>query len=177
MSDDANLSRRQMLRGGLFGKQAPEEKDAAAQQDETCAPASSPADDHRPAPQNPKIAGPADATPPPGSTAGPAGDPSLPELHQSIIDNETVVCLFRDIAACTQVIEVLPRYASQQLIEDRSVSLDQGRQLLMEGQARAVQIRYRYDGAEWWDTLIRQPNGVKIVRIRHDFGPSREDER
>jgi hypothetical protein len=32
-----------------------------------------------------------------------------------------------------------------------------------------VQLRYRYRGRQWWDTLLRTEDGVRIVRIEQPF--------
>jgi hypothetical protein len=94
--------------------------------------------------------------------------PKLAELHESILDAETVERLFRDLAHCTRILQVMPRMASQVMIPDQSISLDAGRELLLSGQARGIQVRYCYEDAEWCDTLLRTPAGIRIVRIRHD---------
>ncbi len=93
----------------------------------------------------------------------------LAELHQAELDEATVDQLFTDIAALTQVIEVLPKYQSQVYAPDTPITLEDARELLRIGAVRGVQVRYRHDGAQWWDTLMRTPTGVRVVRIRHDF--------
>lgn len=120
-------------------------------------------------PGEPCMVPPAGETPPPGTRCEQQSGMRLPELNQAVLDPETLDQLFRDIARCTQVLEVIPRFSRQQLVEHCSISLQQGRKLLRSGEARAIQLRYRYEEAEWWDTLIREREGVRIVRIRHDF--------
>jgi hypothetical protein len=95
--------------------------------------------------------------------------PKLADLHEAILDAATLERLFQDLAFCTEIIEIIPRYARHLLVAEQTVSLDQARELLLSGEARGVQIRYRYEGAQWWDTLMRTPEGVRIVRIRHEF--------
>ena len=109
---------------------------------------------------------PADPTPPPGRT-----EPStmeLPDLNQAVVDEARLTQLFSDIETCTQVLAVVPRYASRQFIAPTSVSLDEGKRMLVSRRVRAIQLRYLYDGSEWWDTLIPVATGTRIVRIRHD---------
>lgn len=98
-----------------------------------------------------------------------AKQPPLPELAESVLDDATIDALFRDIARCTTLLEVVPKYAARGHVGSATVSLDEARTMLRERTMRAVQLRYRHDDTEWWDTLIAQPEGVKIVRIRHDF--------
>lgn len=96
-------------------------------------------------------------------------DTQLAELHQAELDEATVDQLFADIAALTRVIEVLPKYDSRSYAPDAPITLDEARELLRAGTLRGVQVRYRHDGAQWWDTLMRTPTGVRVVRIRHEF--------
>jgi len=92
----------------------------------------------------------------------------LPELHESILDEATVDQLFADIKALTQIVEVIPKTIKEGYVQGESLSLDQGRRMLRDGGCRALQIRYVLDGALWWDTLMTQPGGTRVVRIRHD---------
>ena len=37
---------------------------------------------------------------------------------------------------------------------------------LVERTVRGVQVRYRYDGHEWTDTVLCVPGGYRLVRMR-----------
>ncbi len=52
------------------------------------------------------------------------------------------------------------------LAEGGGVSLEQARQHLRDRSVRGVQLRYRFGGHEWWDTLICAADRVRIVRMR-----------
>lgn len=94
----------------------------------------------------------------------------LPDLQQAALDSATLAQLFSDIARCTEVVEVLPKFAAHGRVGEAGISLEEGRQLLMAGQLRALQIRYIYDGSQWWDTLMSRHGQVHLVRIQHrDF--------
>ena len=95
--------------------------------------------------------------------------PKLAELQDAILDAETLECLFRDLELCTEILGVMPRRARNQMVPDVNVTLSDAKALLMGGAVSGVQIRYRYEGGEWWDTLMRLPQGVRLVRIRHEF--------
>ena len=100
----------------------------------------------------------------------PIGRAELPELTESVLDADQVGDLFRDIGALTQVVEIIPKQGPQDYVDDTvALDLDTARDRLLDGTFRGVQVRYQYDGGLWWDTLIRTPQGVRIVRIRHDF--------
>lgn len=95
----------------------------------------------------------------------------LPELQQAEFDAIELETLLRDIGACGRVTEIIPKYAPRALVPENPVlSLDDGRQLLLNGAARAVQFRYQYDGTEWWDTIMALPGTrFRLVRIQHQF--------
>jgi hypothetical protein len=50
------------------------------------------------------------------------------------------------------------------------VSLAEALEQLSSGTALGAQLRYSYKGADWWDTLLRTPNGFRLVRIEHRLG-------
>lgn len=98
-----------------------------------------------------------------------SGAANLPELQDALVDQGTLECLFRDIAMCTHVLEVIPKFARDVMTGDEKLSIEDALRLLVQGQARAVQVRYRHESAEWWDTIMETPQGFRVVRIRHDF--------
>ncbi|MBP6600523.1 MAG: hypothetical protein KA250_01885 [Verrucomicrobiales bacterium] len=97
--------------------------------------------------------------------------PPLPDLQQVQFDAAELERLLRDIRACAQVTEVIPKYsATSPVPESGALSLDDGRRLLLEGGARAVQFRYRFQDADWWDTVMALPESqFRLVRIQHHF--------
>ncbi|WP_437585313.1 hypothetical protein [Sorangium sp. So ce1000] len=98
----------------------------------------------------------------------------LPPLQEAMLDEATLDQLFFDIVEVAELVSVslkagptaragdLPRAASG------SDELTLARRALGDGTALGVQIRYRFAGAEWWDTLLRIPAGVRLVRVRID---------
>lgn len=112
---------------------------------------------------------------PPSSTTPDTRAPStlnLPELQQAVVDHETLDRLFQDIAACTKVLEVIPKFNDRAYVPESSLDLNSGRDLFLNHRLRALQLRYLYQGTEWWDTLMHLPGQVKLVRIQHDFDNS-----
>ncbi|NWK56716.1 hypothetical protein HW115_13920 [Verrucomicrobiaceae bacterium N1E253] len=96
----------------------------------------------------------------------------LPDLQQSVLDPETLSQLFSDLSELTEVLEVIPKAAAQGYVpECGTLTLEEGRALLLSGRVRGLQIRYQYQGSQWWDTLLpdAQSGGFRIVRIQHDF--------
>lgn len=98
----------------------------------------------------------------------------LPPLQEAVLDGATLDQLFFDIAKAAEVVSVslkggataragdLPRAGSG------GDELALARRALSDGTALGVQIRYRFAGSEWWDTLLRTPSGVRLVRVRHE---------
>lgn len=110
-------------------------------------------------------------TSPPAVESSESAPPELPALHTTLLDLAQVEQLLRDIETCTELVEVLPKYAAQGHVPDAAgISLADARTLLATRAVRGLQLRYRYDGADWWDTLMFAGDRVRVVRIRHDFG-------
>jgi hypothetical protein len=94
----------------------------------------------------------------------------LPDLNTTELDAALVEQLLRDIEVCTQITEIIPKFARRGQVPDTaSVTLTQARELLATRAVRGLQLRYRYDNADWWDTLMVVGEGFRLVRIRHDF--------
>lgn len=95
-------------------------------------------------------------------------DEPLPPLSVATLDDEAFDALLRDLRALTQVDEVIVKRGPGRIGDDAGAyTLDDAERLLRERAVRAVQIRYRHDGARWWDTLTIVPEGVRLVRVRH----------
>ncbi len=78
--------------------------------------------------------------------------------------------LLRDIELCTQITEILPKLAPQGYVpENKSLTLAEARELLQQRTVRGMQFRYRYEDADWWDTIMIVGEQYRLVRIRHDF--------
>jgi len=91
-------------------------------------------------------------------------------LHTTTLDAVQVEQLLTDIETCTENLDILPKYAARGAVADAaSVTLAQARHLLATRAVRGLQLRYRYDGADWWDTLMVVGDHFRVVRIRHDF--------
>jgi hypothetical protein len=95
---------------------------------------------------------------------------SIPDLHQATLDEPTLEQLFHDLREHAEVTDVIPKFAQRGYVQEGPISLEEARKLLLLQSARAVQIRYRYEGADWWDTIMAASPGYRLVRIRHEFG-------
>ena len=83
------------------------------------------------------------------------------QLTSADLDPATIEALFADLTALAEIDEVLIKgtattYAGQ-------AGLAEARRALANG-ARGIQISYRWEGTAWLDTLMRTPDGVRLVR-------------
>lgn len=99
----------------------------------------------------------------------------LPDVSEATLSDEDVASLVRDLRSLTTIEQIVikagPGGAGGAGGADDSAqpTLDEAAQLLLERAVRGVQIRYRYDDADWTDTLMPVADGVRLVRIRHDM--------
>ncbi|WP_441285759.1 hypothetical protein ACSRUE_24855 [Sorangium sp. KYC3313] len=98
----------------------------------------------------------------------------LPPLQEAVLDEATLDQLFFDLAEAAELVSVSLKGGATARAGDlpRAGSGGDGlalaRRALGDGTALGVQIRYRFAGSEWWDTLLRTPSGVRLVRVRHE---------
>ncbi len=104
----------------------------------------------------------------------PAGEETplkLPDLNMTLLDTAQVEQLLRDIELCAEITEIIPKFAARGHVPDTAaVTLAEARQLLASRTVRGLQLRYRYEDADWWDTLMIVGDQFRLVRIRHEFG-------
>lgn len=94
----------------------------------------------------------------------------LPDLNMTLLDAAQVEQLLRDIEVCTHITGIIPKFAARGYVPDSaSVTLAEARELLATRAVRGLQLRYRYEGADWWDSLMLVGDHFRLVRIRHDF--------
>jgi len=91
-----------------------------------------------------------------------------PPLHDVLLDGPTVAQLFFDIGHAAELVGITLKRAGAPRASTEAVStLDDAHRLFTERAVGAVQLRYRFGGEEWWDTLAHTPAGVRLVRISH----------
>ena len=92
-------------------------------------------------------------------------NPELPELAQGMLDAAGLEALFRDLAACA-IVEELQVKGGAQAYATGAGTLEGAWAALEHGGARGVQLRYRFQGQDWVDTILRAGNGWRLVRAR-----------
>ena len=98
----------------------------------------------------------------------------LPEMFEGELDDAQLAAYFADLELVGPV-EVRTKGAARELTAEvaASLDLDAARAQLQSGAARMLQLRYRHDGSDWWDTLIAGAVTTRLVRVRHDFDQPR----
>ncbi len=104
------------------------------------------------------------------ATGGPGAAPVVPvaPLHDAWLDERALAQLCFDLAHAAELVAVLERGARGAAPKHHpatAAGLEAVRAGLVAGSVTAVQVRYRFDGEEWWDTLARGPAGFRLIRI------------
>ncbi len=95
-------------------------------------------------------------------------DERLREYHEAFLDPATLEKLFEDLDVVADILAVLAKGGNRDRAHGGTMTLDEGKDLFMSKSVKGIQIRYRYDDAEWWDTLMHTPGGVRIIRIEQE---------
>lgn len=95
--------------------------------------------------------------------------PTLAELSGGLLDAPLVDRLFADLSAEAEILAILCKGGARDHGTGVAPDLAAARALLAANAVRGVQIRYRWQNGEWWDTLMRTPEGVRLVRMRQDL--------
>ncbi|MEO8268581.1 MAG: hypothetical protein ABI557_02605 [Aureliella sp.] len=87
---------------------------------------------------------------------------SLPELLQAEWGVDQVIQLFDDLRDGAEVEHVQLRAAK----DDRITTLAEAKLAFADGSAQAIQVRYRFEGETWCDTILPSEPTTKIIRTR-----------
>lgn len=94
----------------------------------------------------------------------------LPRMSDAVLSEDELGALWRDLRSLGTIDEVVVKAGAGRVEGDSKHTLDDAERMIRERSVRGVQVRYRHNGAVWWDTLMIVPSGVRLVRIRHAFG-------
>ncbi|QDG50186.1 hypothetical protein FIV42_05410 [Persicimonas caeni] len=92
----------------------------------------------------------------------------FPDVNQGTLDEATLAQYFRDLEHA-EVFAVMVKGGPERYANARSLELSVGKQLFDKGLCHGVQVRYLWQGEEWWDTLFRTPREIKLVRIKQEW--------
>lgn len=93
----------------------------------------------------------------------PVAEP-LPELQDAVISTAELEVLFADLASHAEIGAIVLKGAATERAAG-TATLEDAQAALVAGTVRGVQIRYRFDGTGWWDTLLCVPGGFRVVRM------------
>ena len=94
--------------------------------------------------------------------------PPVPLMVDGNIDAATLRQLFADLSAFATILAVREKGDPTAFTRTDSLTPDSARARLLSGDARAVQIHYRFAGHEWTDTVFAISSGFRVVRCRHE---------
>lgn len=94
----------------------------------------------------------------------------LPELQQQVLDAEMLADYRNDLEQLAELLEVKTRAAAPACGMDLPVPLREALEGLQQGRFRGVQVRYRFQGRSWWDTLLTGAGGIRLTRICPEEG-------
>jgi hypothetical protein len=92
--------------------------------------------------------------------------PPVPPMWKADLDAPALAQLFADLASAAEVLSVQGKGDPRRFAAAEPLTLQAARDRLDAGELAGVQIRYRYDGETWADTLLRTPAGFRLVRCR-----------
>jgi hypothetical protein len=87
-------------------------------------------------------------------------------MWQAELDATALDQLFADLGTAAEVLSVQGKAGAGRHASPEPLTLETARDQLASGALRGVQLRYRYDGSEWADTLLRVAGGFRLVRCR-----------
>src|SRR5208282_6032661 len=89
----------------------------------------------------------------------------LSELQEGLLDADDLHALFGDIAERATVTGIVTKGGELQRAVADPITLEQAHSRLVTRVVHGVQVRYLFDGREWCDTLLRDGEQVRLVRM------------
>lgn len=93
----------------------------------------------------------------------------LPELQDSMIDEATFRQYVDDLHHAAKILDVRLRGHEAARAQDNTIDLARGFVLFEGKDVGGMQIKYLYEGLEWWDTLMWVGENIRLIRIAHDW--------
>ncbi len=101
----------------------------------------------------------------------------LPELRVADLEEAGIDKLFEDLSSAAELLEVVVKAGATTRCAGTVRSLDAARDALRSEDVRGVQLRYRFDGRVWCDTLMRAGRGARLVRSELLLAPGHHEAR
>lgn len=105
-----------------------------------------------------------------------AGDPGLPDelppVHTGVLDGDGLAELLADLTSLCEIDEIRGRTPpGSPPLAAAPRDLADAFERLREGELTAIQVRYRHADEAWLDTISRESNDYRIVRIADPVRP------
>lgn len=97
-----------------------------------------------------------------------ADGPPVPMMVDGMMDAGTLQQLFSDLTTSATVLCVREKGGPTSYTSENDISLDAAAQRMLDGQVRAIQVRYLFSHHEWTDTIMALPAGFRVVRCQHE---------
>lgn len=95
-----------------------------------------------------------------------AESPELPELFHGELDGPLFEALLDDLERFATIESVHLKAGPEEHADETHITLEKARMLLVLGTVHGVRIRYRHEGVEWIDTILRGRRALRLVRMR-----------
>jgi len=106
-------------------------------------------------------------TDPPANTP-PNKQAGAPQCVEAVLTASDLDDLFRDLAACAELQHIAVKDQSGRATADTvTTDLVSARLLIDQPHVTALQLRYRYNGDLWIDTLTHQEVDYHLLRVCH----------
>jgi hypothetical protein len=93
--------------------------------------------------------------------------PPVPLMVEGTLDATGLRQLFADLSTAATVREVREKGGPTEYTSGNELPLAAACDRLLSGAARAIQLRYHFDGHDWTDTIFALPTGYRTIRVRH----------
>jgi len=90
----------------------------------------------------------------------------LPDVHEGLLDARGLSDYVLDLETHAEGLTVMLKSRSKEFAGQKGVALRDLPELLGSGAAPRAQLRYRFEGEAWLDTLMPTAGGFRIVRFR-----------
>jgi hypothetical protein len=94
----------------------------------------------------------------------------LPPLTDVLLDDAQLAELAFDLEHAAELLDVALRPLGARRAASAARPSLSAALAALAARTASVQLRYRYRGEEWWDTLLPGGAGVRLVRIRAPSG-------
>ncbi len=93
----------------------------------------------------------------------------IPELWQGYLDHQQLQQYVDDLDSHAAIFSIQIKQSPHQMVASEPANLKASVAGVEAGEMFAVQLRYGYQGREWCDTLMKQGNTTRLIRVSHEM--------